>query len=396
MNKKMFLPIFAILAMQHFSLFCGSQAESHTDNATKKPTYKGKESQQPRSLSYYYDQDTEEVFTYADWIYWRPVTEEPMNWLDKTFSMNNTSGNLQQASTKRKSLVYDFSSGFRVGAGYRFAKDMFDDDIRPWQIEAEYTRLHTAEAGHAKAVGVLSTQTQEILSADVPVLTPPQQVGMPAVFINGHGRVHLEYDRLDLKFSWPIWIQSNLILRLKTGATFAWFENNWISRFRANLFNSTGGVVAPGHTETTKLKWHWWGGGLFGGGDICLPIGKGIGFFVDSSFGLLFGPMKQKEEYSIINGPTSEPNAQENKKYHFQTFQPVVNFGAGIDYKYWFRDIVMMHLALGWEFTWWFDMDQFGRVNQRSSAIAPTNSYFNTSPKDLGFEGLTARLGFDF
>ena len=61
--------------------------------------------------------------------------------------------------------------------------------------------------------------------------------------------------------------------------------------------------------------------------------------------------------------------------------------------------------------TWWFKMNQFGRVNERgnnatisnNTIIASTGTfvpnvgkYFTTDPTDLIFQGLSVRVGLDF
>jgi hypothetical protein len=334
---------------------------------------------------YYYDKQSNEFFLYGEWIYWKPTTQDPMEW-----SFTSTTPSVSIFSPDEvanfHTLSYDYSSGFRVGAGYRFGENRCDQ-IRPWQIEAEYTRLHTSVSQSKKTIGAGDVENIIIIPS-VPVI-----FGNP--FNQAKSRMSLEYDRLDFKLGWPIWVNTNIILRLLTGATFASFENNWKSRFL-----TTQDLTRP--IDTTELKWRWRGGGLFGGGDIYIDITKHFGIFADSSFGLLFGRMREKEFYLAIE-PDGSASTTETFKYRFNSFQPVVNFAAGIDYKVWLG-CVLMQLAVGWEFTWWFDMNQFGRVNERttrrisafSQSKANVSEYFFRDPSDLGFQGLTARLGFDF
>jgi len=177
------------------------------------------------------------------------------------------------------------------------------------------------------------------------------------------------------------------------GGTGAWFSNTWDTQF----FDNTNLDLV----QKSDLKWNWSGGGLSGGGDIYMGVGSGFGFFADASFALLFGPMKEKER--LVNTDADSDNTRQ-VNYNFNAFQPVVNVGVGVDYKHWFKDNVMIHLALGWEFTWWFNLNQFGRIvpdssnvgNELGESASTRYNIFNNQPSDLGFHGLTARLGFEF
>ncbi len=369
------------------SIFADSGADPDSTTNQAMPTDEG-------YTPYYYNRNTSDFFVYADWIYWQPVVEDPMDWCNKFTLLSSVPTVTDDSDTR--SLDYDYSSGFRVGAGYRFGQNYLDQNIRPWQIEAMYTRLHTAESGSAEARGLISASPGSVYEQLLRRLVPTLNDRFEDTALQGNSRVHLEYDRVDVEFAWPIWMKSNVILRLMTGATFAWFENNWTTRF-SDMIATSPSAVDPTSSTKTELEWNWWGGGLFGGGDIYMSIGKGFGFFANSSFALLFGPMEEKEEYSTFSTITGHFTEDADFTYHFTSFQPVVNFGAGIDYKHWFKDKVMLHMSLGWDFTWWFDMNQFGRVNERGSHLATVGQYFDdTEPTDLGFQGLTARLGFDF
>ncbi len=326
---------------------------------------------------YYYTQDANEYFGYAEWIYWNPMTADPMNW--GGFVTQSASTTVVASETFRN-LQYDFSSGFRVGLGYRLGCDTSGANTRPWQLEVEYTRLHTSTSDSEDANGVVNG----IGSAIEPLLPTPDTSHV-YTFLHGNSHSSLDYDRIDLRIAWPFWMQSNVILRPFVGGTVAWFENDWHT-----FFSNT----PPATPASCDLDWTWWGGGLLGGADAYVGIGNGLGFFADSSFGFLFGPLKTDElDTGVDNTPIFATLSCHSDSY---SFQPVVNFGAGVDYKYWFNKAAMLHIALGWEFTWWFDMNRYGRVNQRDSAIASTAGYFNTEPSGLGYQGFTARLGLDF
>ena len=212
--------------------------------------------------------------------------------------------------------------------------------------------------------------------------------------LSAHSRSKLAYDKVDLRFAWPMWITPTVLMRLMLGATGAWFKNNWKNRFFDNTNNDL--------LQKSDFKWNWSGGGLLGGADIFMGVGAGFGFFADASFGLLLGPMKQKEKLSYKQASGSSNLLK--FKAHFNEFQPTVDLGVGVDYKHWFKDKWMIQAALGWDFTWWFNLNQFGRIIPNSIKggqgdglqAAQQNALFDNQPSDLGFHGLTARLAFEF
>jgi hypothetical protein len=332
-------------------------------------------------VPYYYDKVSQEWYVYADWIYWKPIISDPMYWATKRLLI--TLGAYNDGELQYLDLVYDYASGFKAGLGYRF-RERECLDIRPYQMEVEYTRLNSVVSKTSHAPGRLSNS---ITDSFFPVL--------PFLFSNSSSKLGiftkssaiLKYDRLDYKLAWPIWWNTNVIFRLIGGATFAWFKNNWDSTI---VTAQDQGAFAD--TSTTKLSWKWWGGGLLGGGDIYLSISRHFGFYANGDFGLLFGPMHETEKYHSSSASEFDYT---KATYHFTSFQPVVNFGAGFDYKQWIN-CVMLHLAVGWDFTWWFDLNQFGKQINSINTPTPGIFFLDQSPSDLGYQGLTVRLGFEF
>jgi hypothetical protein len=338
---------------------------------------------------YYYSEDSRGIYAFADYILWKPFVKYPAYWAMTSHADDfDPNVGFTKSNNDIKTLRYHFSSGFRVGAGYRFSKDMMDKFTRPWQIETEYTRLHTATA---RSVSIPESD-QDVLFPLVPLFN--------VAFgpISGHSKLALDYDRLDLKFAWPVWARYNVILRFMVGATFVWFENTWQSRFKSPLINDFR------NKSSNNLKWEYWGGGLFGGADVNISVGKGFGFYVDGSFGLTTGKVKEHEHYHAVNEFVGNATTDFHRKLY--TFQPVVDLEAGINYKHWFQDKVMLYLSAGWDFTLWFQMNKFGRPSSTQcvqcggptfvTVVPDVGEQFDSRPTDLGYQGFVARLGLDF
>lgn len=349
------------------------------------------------STPYYYGPESDDFILYGDWIYWKPVTEGQLNFLYTTTTTTGTNSN--NSSLNTSCLNYHYSNGFRAGLGYRFGSKTTGLAIRPWQLGVEYTQLFT---NAFKPVSVVHTS-----QLSTPLL--PSNKENIATYVNSKSEISLHYKRADFTLSWPIWLKSNVILKLVTGAIGAQFENKWLTNYATPF--QTGGIS----TEQDLLKWKWQGGGLFGKGDIFLPVGAGFGFFANTGFGLLLGTMHQKEQNNYFAASTGD-SFQTSNSYKFASFQSMFQFGAGIDWKYRFENSSKTHSRLlyvsaGWDCTWWFKMNAFGRVNDRGNVpssitgdtilstgtfVPEIGKYFSTSPTDLIFQGASVRMGLDF
>jgi len=368
--------------------------------------------------TYYYQPTTQEYFTYADWLYWKPVTD-PIDWagvdLFQVTSINLTG--TQPAlnfndQVIQEDLTFPYSSGFRIGIGYRFRENETGKHSWPWQFEASYERLSTATSSKLNTQGILQSETVQVaedpgvsffviteLESVIPlapsVLTnilPSYQEAPPieVVIKSGQSRMSLEYNRGDTKFLWPIWLKNTAILRLATGATFANIISKWSASYQTSYVPEIG---TPACDYTTFLKWNWGGGGVFAGGDITVEIGRGVGFYADTSVAALYGRMNQVEKYTVWNGNRNNYYLRVTRSYY--SFQPVVKFAAGLNYKHWVSSI-LLYASAGWEFNYWFDMNQFGKVSSRSKAPGLGRYFMQTKPQSLLFEGLTMRIGLEF
>jgi hypothetical protein len=349
-------------------------ADDEIAAASRRDMWGNEKKKEEAPRPYYYSEDESEFFAYADWIYWNATANDPMLFATKT-ERETVLASPQVATTRTKNQIlnYGFRPGFRVGTGYRLGRNKVQNDIRPWQVEAEYTRLHTNTDRMTSAFGDRSTKTvldtQQITSSLANAAD--HTVGKSA-----HSRSQLNYDRVDLKFAWPIWITPTVLMRLMTGGTAAWFNNDWKTRFTAFDY----------FLQTSAFKWKWWGGGLMAATDIYMGVGSGFGFFADTSFALLCGPMKLKTD---LFGQSNRRKVYVKKKDHYNQFQPTVTGGAGIDYKHWFAKKTMLQLSLGWEFTWWYGINPFDKMTTFSEDLT-----FETT--DIAYHGLTARVGFEY
>lgn len=387
------------------TVFCAGsifgQSEVTTDQAENEQYTKPKTSPKVHCLAetmpYYYAPNENYVYFFGEYLYWKAVTGDPLNWEMRKNAQIATVP--QSVEEHMKTLTYDFSSGIRAGLGIRLKKDCWDNSIPAWQFESVLTHIYSAGERSDQSLGLLGSGDSEYL---YPVYTTFDSSFTSSGFHLGHASIHLNQYRLDNYFAWPIWVTENTILRLFAGSSFAWFHNRLGMDFVPEINPFT--IPPLGGYDNVHMEWKWWGGGLMGGQDIYLPIGCGLGLFANSSFGLLFGPMKLRERERTANFESffSPDDYTYETKYEYYTFQPVVSFGIGTDYKKWIYRTLLLHLAVSWEFNWWFGLNQFGNgfnpsflEFQYSDSLIKNNN-FMVGSSGLGYQGLNVRLGFDY
>lgn len=374
------------------------------------------ESQQMQTAApprpYSYCPNTTSGFVYGEWLYWLPVTTDPMWWEYKNYSITafgagggggGPAPTVSVTSDKHiDTLTYDFTSGYRIGGGIRIGKDGMAKNVRPWQIEAIYTAFKTSKAGSNS--GFVQTSPNNSLGGTsnvsgylVPLLPSYTTATALDAMTESYTHASLNFKQVDVDFAWPIWLNADVILRLKTGPIFTWVESSWRSTWNTN----TGSLD---YFEATNLKWDWKGGGLVGGGDVYLPIGLGLAFVADANFGFLFGPMKEKEAYpsNPIDSITGTPSTYDYAERHFLSFQPKVSVSAMLDYIKTFRKNGAAHVAVGWEFNWWFYLNQFGQItspayyNSSAPNLINPQQMFNVTPGGLILQGLRVQAGLEY
>jgi len=327
------------------------------------------------SRAYFYNPSTEKLFYFAEFLYWKPVT----NSFDWATVLQTIGLNLIPKSQicDDKDVSFSYAPGFRLGGGYQFKQGKFEVDSRPLQIIGTYERVTTNSSSNIKDL-----ESNQLIKPIVPIVP----VDPNSLELNyGQTKISLEYNRADLKMAWPLWASDSVIFRLNAGTTFAAINSKWLTEFGVDDIK----------TYTSNLKWSWWGAGLLGSGDVDIEIGKGFGIFANTSFAFLFGQMNTREKYRKLN--TDQPVLTSARRQYF-SFQPVFKFGVGIDYKHWYNSL-LLYVSAGWELNYWFNLNQYGSVNSRDgvnngSSLPLGSVYFlDTTPTSLSFQGLTVKIG---
>jgi hypothetical protein len=318
----------------------------------------------------YYLPSTQDFFVYADYLLWKPNYRDTDSL--KVFKFSNLGRLEKQVETRINYPRLPYSSGFRVGVGYRFPQNYLSSKVRPWQVEASYERIYTSTDIRASTKGITSYYEKQEEERITLQPNSGEVIRFRDTIIKnttrGKATNYLGYNRADFKLSWPFWIADNVILKIGPGATFGYLKKRRLEEVRQNA--SPAGDLAGDYIS--KSSGSWWGGGLSGFADIHFEIGKGFGFFMDTSAAFMFGITDNKSFESYPDNSTFE-NTYKNGQYDFQ---PVVKAAVGLDFKRWFGS-VQMYTNAGWEYNYWFYGNLFDL-------------------EYLSFSGLTARLGVAF
>jgi hypothetical protein len=336
------------------------------------------------------------LYSYGEALYWRPITQDPMNWawsryLFSAFPSPELENNQTLAST------YGYTPGFRVGIGGRVPQNYFGQRIRPWCVDASFTRLHATVSNSYTFPGQLSGG-EPFINDVVRPLVPYNPSG--AIFnelLQTTATASLLYSRGDVRVGWPVWLTRYSTLELFVSGIVASARSRW-----KIVFQGTPGFD-PSRLSTTNLNWNWWGGGAGAGGSLALPVGGGWAFSLDADAGLLFGPLKKVETYESTSINPSQADGFAQNLHRYNAFQPVVDVGLFLEKQLWLANTVRLHLEAGWETSLWFYLNQYGQVNEPSYGTSGAliirsgvNTFFFGEASGLYFQGATFRAGLEF
>lgn len=171
-----------------------------------------------------------------------------------------------------KNISYDWSWGWRVGAGYNIPHD-------GWDLMLNYTWFRANEDNSSNPdapENVLQTWTNPTLID--PTSSDPI-ANMPAA--HAKGITHLKFDYLDFEMGREFFVSKWLTLRPFVGGRGLWAHRDLKVKY-------SGGSLS-GIKLKEKFNNRFRGGGLRAGLDSQWGLGMGWSFFGDVAFSLLYG-----------------------------------------------------------------------------------------------------------
>ncbi|MGE0197936.1 MAG: Lpg1974 family pore-forming outer membrane protein [Simkaniaceae bacterium] len=241
-------------------------------------------------------------YIYGEWLFWRVLEGEtdyavkggPITLPPNQVAMNAI-GNLEVAE-------YDWSSGFRLGAGWRFTPYR-------WELEGNYT-YYSADGSNAASRPALQSLNS----------TTPESTSTGLARARSH--IDLSYQMGNLLLAKKFLLDKYLIMRYLFGVTGGWLEQDW----KIHYF----GIVPPttGRNNITHISWSFWNIGLRTGLEGEWYLGKGFGLASTFTAALLYGQYKnhfRDEVFSLSEPPFNVQNLHSSEKRLVPHFQ--ISFG---------------------------------------------------------------------
>lgn len=304
------------------------------------------------------------LFVTADFILWNG-REDGLG-----LSWNNLGDGTNDVGRGTVKHVNDrWRPGFKAGLGYHLPHD-------GWDVYAEYTWWYTNE-------GTNSTSDAGNL---YPVWNIGNNFNNPA---NGEvksvgGRWKNRMNIIDAEMGRNFFLSQYLKMRPHFG-----FKGTWQKQhLNIDYFYQVNANSAERPRMQQEMR--FWGFGIRSGSDAAWHFNENFSLFGDVAVTALWSKFRTHRKDTDV---TLVDQSAENQplttvidtKNSFYTITPVFEYDIGLRYELWFSDDEYHFLIqAAWEEQLWYNMNQFLKLNETGSH------------GDLGLQGLTVKLRFDF
>jgi hypothetical protein len=231
---------------------------------------------------------------------------------------------------------------------------------------------------------------------------PSSNYGESYLISGATGSWRLHFNVIDWEVGRSFFISPKLVLRPHMGLKGTW-QKQWY-----DIAYTMNGAADPTFDTTTLIptiyqytnetevysQYHvqrYWGVGTRMGLDTSWMITKCFSLFGEVSASTMFGYFKdtRTDVSNVVNTDTTvilENNTTVNVAGRRHQVNAVLETQIGLRYDYmWCDDEYRFRLQAGWESQLWFNQNHF-----------LLNDFANQQGADLGFEGLTVQVRFDF
>lgn len=305
-----------------------------------------------------------DVFVTGEFLWWKGI-QEGLRYA--------TSGILVQPGTsltssgKSHCVHYPWEPGFRVGLGFYPKHD-------GWDVYARYTWFHSNSTDRAQNADGNMVPLTIILSG----ITNATMTGVTTA----RSHWHLHYNSVDLELGRNFFLSRYLATRLFFGLRGTWINQEWNTRYTSNRI-AFGNAPPLQGTIHTNQDHDSWGVGIRMGLNGTWTFFKGFSIVSDASFSGVWVDYDVKRRDRIAQtggGSATTANISSDP----DTIIADVELMLGLRGDWWFQQ-ERYHLSaqLGYETQVWINYGHFIYLNGSSNG-------------DLTFNGLTAKLRFDF
>ncbi|MBS0653750.1 MAG: hypothetical protein JSR39_09555 [Verrucomicrobia bacterium] len=348
-NVKKWLVIFlavgaVILAGEGFTDAVEASAEQRTDAPRGLPNVSTR------------TQNSGRVDVFADFLFWF-ASEEPASVWANVFSVGSNTSTFEP-----KDFEFDWSCGFRLGAGYNFAHDQWDT-----QLYWTWFRTQNHDSASPKPSSIV---------------LPEFEAGLLSRNDASGAHIHwtIQLNMIDWELGRKYWVSKALCLRPFIGLKGGWIDQSLSLRYEDLIRNN----VTTNNNGKERLKNDFWGIGPVGGLNTQWKLRDfGTHFpslLGDFSVATMWGTWKLHDRYRDTTGLVSTT--------HFKTlalgaimFRGFV--GAGWDVQF-CRGRCRFATSLGYEMQLWVNQLRLSTLQ-----LLPLHG-------DLTLQGITWNSRFDF
>ena len=256
------------------------------------------------------------------------------------------------------SFDYRGSTGWRVGARYRFDKS-------PWEVGATIMRLGSDSD---------LTVNRPIGGSLLATLAPPDPT--PFAADRAIGTSKIDYTVADLEAGYHVPLTSKIDLKFFGGLRIASLSQSNSAQYFGGRFGALGGGV------NTVNDFRGFGPRV--GLEARSALGSGFSAYVRGSGSLLFGDQDTSAAVSLNGTPLVDYRVQRK-----QTI-PVVDLAIGLDWSTKIGKAGKFIAGIGYEYQQWFNATS----NIRSTGTGMTN--FTENRGDLSTQGFFAKAGLSW
>ncbi|MCH9630955.1 MAG: hypothetical protein S4CHLAM37_09660 [Chlamydiia bacterium] len=326
-----------------------------------------------------------DVFITADFIYWTGRMDglgyartgmDDFDGIQIAASPNATSGSTKFPPRK-------FDPGFKAGIGLNLGHD-------GWDIYLNYTWFHS---NHTNSSSSTFTDSRGLVplwdvSTVGTIIGRDQFSPIIETFVyvqEAKGKFRLRFNNFDLELGRNYYISQYLTLRPHIGLKGCWYKENYNVTYTTFL---NADVADEVDQVRLKLRQHYWGVGIRTGLDTAWYFDKNWSIFGDVAFSGLWGRFDvTRRDFADLDltDPTTTVKVIHTSN-DFHTMKPVLEFELGLRFDYWFSDDdYHFGIQAAWEEQLWIN---------HNNIFALTDGW--GSHGDLGFQGFTLKLRFDF
>ena len=313
-----------------------------------------------------------DVFISADFIWWT-ARQDGMGYVMSNIGNGSTTGSVGRGSVRH--VADDWSPGFKVGIGLNLGHD-------GWDLAAEYTWLHAHNSSSTTNANPENSRLFPMWhitnESSLESFTANTRAGVTSAF----ARWDLHFNVIDLELARNHYISQYLTLRPHVGLKGAWIDQDYHVRYFQDISDTNR------RNFRMKNDQDYWGIGIRTGLDSAWYFMKNFCMYGDFAIAAMWSHFDvdrrdSREDLVTLTVPTRFNII--NVENDFHTIKPVIEFGLGLRYDWWFSDDdYHFGIQAGWEEQMWVNHNNLLHL------------FNEANHGDLVLQGLTIKARFDF